>query len=55
MFMEVKKAGGKPSPLQTKFVREMQEHGTVAVIVDNVKDGVEILEAFAARNLKVKE
>jgi hypothetical protein len=45
VFMEMKKPGGKPSPLQKYFISWMKDLGHEAHILDNYDDAIRILDS----------
>jgi len=49
LFMELKRTGGKPTPLQLKWQRELIEEGFTSLIIDNIKDGVSAIDDFVNR------
>tara|TARA_R110000764_G_scaffold35204_2_gene78730 strand:+ start:10800 stop:11072 length:273 start_codon:yes stop_codon:yes gene_type:complete len=44
VFMEMKATGGRPRKLQIKWLKNLEEQGFTAVWVDDVNEGIEILE-----------
>lgn len=46
LFIEFKAPGGKTTPLQDKRIGELRDQGMVVHIIDNVSDGLELLNLF---------
>lgn len=45
MFLELKSAGNKPTPLQQKELADLNAHGMTAVWADNYEDAVKLIMA----------
>ena len=46
IYIEFKVPGKKPRPLQASRMRDLDAHGCVTFAVDNVKQGIHILDEF---------
>lgn len=45
VFIEFKRAGGKPTPAQAVEHERMRKHGARVYVVDNVDEGKNVIEA----------
>ena len=53
VFVELKRPGGKPRPLQIAVMDKLRKAGSIAIIIDT-KEGVdEFIEALENRNLGI--
>ena len=48
MFMEIKKEGGRPTPLQARRMEELAANGVEAYTVDNVEVGKSMIDTLVA-------
>jgi len=46
LFIEFKRAGAKPTPLQLKWRDELTNEGFTSYIIDNIKDGMNAIDIF---------
>ena len=44
LFVEFKATGKKPRPLQVEIIKQMQAHGAIVHIVDDIQSGKDILD-----------
>ena len=48
VFVEVKAPGCKPRPIQNRRIRQLRDHGFTVLVIDQVKQIEEVLDALSA-------
>jgi hypothetical protein len=46
VFVEFKRPGGKPTTLQLKWQKDLTTEGFDSFIIDNIKDGIKIIDSL---------
>lgn len=47
IFMEFKREGGQPTPMQNREIQRINDHGVLAVVVDSVDQGKGLINAYS--------